>query len=223
MTIQRDDDRLSAESMRRFRRVAARFATGVAVVTSVADDLPVGMTVNAFATVSLDPTLLLVCLRHGSRLLSSIERSATFAVTLLAEDQRRQARWFANRTRPTGAAAFAGFPVLPGPVTGCLVLGDGVAYFDCLVRSVYPGGDHAVVLGEVVACAELWPRPPLVFYGSDFVAVGDGGVGGHWPVPGEVATGSSVLSTSDSEAAVTTRRNGTTSTADMTAKTPNAT
>jgi len=156
----------SLEASQRFRRVAAQFATGVAVVTSVADDIPVGTTVNAFATVSLEPTLLLVCLRHGSRLLDSIERSETFAATILAADQQRQAQWFANRARPTGAMTFAGIPVRRAPVTGCLVLAEGLAYFDCRVRDVFPGGDHAVVIGEVAACDELWPREPLVFLGG---------------------------------------------------------
>src|SRR4051794_39043375 len=115
------------QATRRFRRVAGRFATGVVVVTSAADDVPVGMTVNSFTTVSLDPALLLVCVRRDSRLLASIERSAVLAATVLAADQRWQAQWFANRARPTGAAAFVGVPTMPGPATGCLVLADGAA------------------------------------------------------------------------------------------------
>lgn len=161
--------------MRRFRQVAGQFATGVAVVTSIADDVPVGMTVNSFTTVSLEPTMLLVCLRRGSRLLSSIERSEVFAATILAAEQQGQAQWFASRARPTGAAGFAGIPVRHAPVTGCLLLSEGLAYFDCRVRELYPGGDHAVVLGEVAACGELWPRRPLLFVGGSYVAIDHGG------------------------------------------------
>jgi flavin reductase (DIM6/NTAB) family NADH-FMN oxidoreductase RutF len=161
----------SPEAMRRFRRVAANFATGVAVVTSVADDVPVGMTVNSFATVSLEPTLVLVCLRHGSRLLSSIEHSGVFAATVLAAQQQRQAQWFANPARPTGAAAFAGIATRHAPTTGCLLLSEGLAYFDCRVRDRLPAGDHAVVLGEVAAYNELWPREPLLFVDGSYVAV----------------------------------------------------
>jgi flavin reductase (DIM6/NTAB) family NADH-FMN oxidoreductase RutF len=152
-----------------FRGVAGTFATGVAVVTSIADDVPVGMTVNAFATVSLDPTLVLICLRNGCRLLSSIQDSNVFAATVLAAQQQRQAQWFANRARPTGAAAFAGVATRPAPVTGCPLLGDGLAYFDCFVHELYPGGDHAVVLGRVAAYGPLRPREPLLFAGGRYV------------------------------------------------------
>src|SRR2546422_1349991 len=108
MTSGHNGDRFGPDAGRTFRNVAAHFATGVTVVTSVAGDVPVGMTVNAFATVSLDPALLLVSLRRGSRLLSCVQDSGVFAVTVLAADQWRQAAWFASRTRPTGAASFAG-------------------------------------------------------------------------------------------------------------------
>lgn len=182
-----------------FRKVAAQFATGVTVVTSMAEDLPVGMTVNSFATVSLDPTLLLICLRYGSRLLSSIERSGVFAATVLAADQQRHARWFASRTKPTGAAAFAGIPTRPGPVTGCLLLGEGLAYFDCRVWTVYPGGDHAVVLGEVAACGELNRRAPLLFAGGGFVAF-DPRTAAHGVAP--VAAGASAAGAAGAAGAV---------------------
>jgi flavin reductase (DIM6/NTAB) family NADH-FMN oxidoreductase RutF len=155
----------------RFRSVAANFGTGVTVVTSIADDVPVGTTVNAFASVSLDPAMVLVSLRNGSRLLSCMEDSGSFAVTVLAAAQQRLAGWFSSRTRPTGAASFAGIPARPAPVTGCLLLAEGIAYFDCRVSAVYPGGDHTIVLGEVAACGELWPREPLIFHGSGYVAV----------------------------------------------------
>jgi flavin reductase (DIM6/NTAB) family NADH-FMN oxidoreductase RutF len=171
-----------------FRRVAAQFATGVSVVTSATDDVPLGMTVNSFATVSLEPTLLLVCLGRGARLLSTVEQSGVFAVTVLAADQLRLAKWFANRARPTGAAAFAGIPVRHAPTTGCLLLAEGLAYFDCRVRDLFPGGDHTIVVGEVAACDELWPRPPLVFAGGEFLTTDPRPRLGHWAAPVDVAT-----------------------------------
>ena len=223
----------------RFRKMGAHFATGVTVVTSVAEDVPVAATVNAFATVSLDPPMLLVSLQNGSRLLSCVEGSGVFAVTVLAADQQLLAKWFASRTRPTGAAGFAGIPVTPAPVTGCMVLAEGVAYFDCRVSAVYAGGDHTIVLGEVAACGELWPREPLIFSGSGFATVDSRGPAhrqrlAHWPAlgatvsagtgatAGSSSTGSG-LSTSATASAVTARRNGITSRAQMTANTPNAT
>lgn len=201
-----------------FRSTAAHFASGVTVVTSIADDVPVGTTVNAFTTVSLDPALLLVSLRRGSRLLASVEESGVFAVTILGADQRRHASWFASPTRPTGVAAFAGIATRPAPRTGAPLLAEGVAYFDCRVHEVYPGGDHAIVLGEVVGCGELVPREPLMFLGRDFVTLGT--TAPHCPAPAlasSALTSSSVLASSvasvgsgwsitASAAGVTTRR-----------------
>ncbi|RQX29539.1 hypothetical protein DLJ57_22010, partial [Micromonospora chalcea] len=91
-----------------FRSVAGRFATGVAVATAVGPDGPVGMTVNSFTTVSLSPRMLLVCLRRDCRLLGAVRRTGRFAVTVLADDQRAEAAWFASRGRPSGADGFTG-------------------------------------------------------------------------------------------------------------------
>jgi flavin reductase len=211
---------------RRFRRVASSFATGVAVVTTMADEAPVGTTVNAFTTVSLDPALVLVCLQRGSRLLAAIEDSGVFAATILAAEQRWQAQWFANRTRLADATAFAGVATWRSAVTDCLVLSEGLAYFDCRVHELLPGGDHAIVLGEVAACGELQDGQPLLFAGGGYVGVDPGhqravsAAAGSGAVCG--TSSSSGLSTSATASAVTTRRNGMTSSAQTTANTPNA-
>jgi flavin reductase (DIM6/NTAB) family NADH-FMN oxidoreductase RutF len=147
-----------------FRRAAGAFATGVGVISSVLDDVPVAMTVNSFTTVSLAPTLVLTCLKHQCRLLNQVRRSRIFAVSVLAADQEGVARWFADARRPSGAAAFAGFPVRRAPVTGCLVFREGIAYFDCRVRDIFDQGDHAVVIGEAVTFGVLEGRKAPLLY-----------------------------------------------------------
>jgi flavin reductase len=207
------------------RQVASNFATGVAVVTTMSGDSPVGTTVNAFTTVSLDPALVLVCLQRGSRLLTAVEASGVFAATVLAAEQRWQAQWFANRTRLADATAFAGVATIPAPETGCLVLSEGVAYFDCRVHELLSGGDHVIVLGEVATCGELRPREPLLFCGGRYIGVDPGGhraVSTAATASGSGASSGSGLSTSATAAAVTTRRNGMASSPQMTANTPNA-
>lgn len=146
-----------------FRSVSARFPTGVAVATSHADGLQVGMTINAFTTVSLDPALLLVCLNLRSRLIEVIRRSGVFAVTVLAADQCDCARWFADRGRPTGPLCFADVATHADTATGCPLLTDGVAYFGCRVARHYPGGDHTVLLAEVESFGLLRGEQPLLF------------------------------------------------------------
>ncbi|MFI5844822.1 flavin reductase family protein [Catenuloplanes sp. NPDC051500] len=147
-----------------FRRTAGTFATGVGIVSSVHDDIPLATTVNSFTTVSLRPTLVLTCLRHRSRLLAQIRDSGILAVTVLAADQQDLARWFADNRRPSHAAAFAGARVHRAPATGCLVFSDGLAYFDCRVRDLSDQGDHAIVIGEALSYGPLHPaKAPLLY------------------------------------------------------------
>lgn len=145
------------------RENAARLATGVTVVTTEFERVPMGMTVNAFTMVSLEPQLLLVCLNRSSRLLATVRRSEVFAVTILAADQLRCARWFATPGRPVGDICFAGIPTQPDEATGCQILSDGVAYFGCVVDRAHPAGDHVVVIGEILSYGLLRPAPVLLF------------------------------------------------------------
>ncbi|GLW34338.1 flavin reductase family protein [Actinoplanes regularis] len=155
-----------------FRRAAGAFATGVGVISSVLDDIPVAMTVNSFTTVSLTPTLVLTCLKDRCRLLTQVRQSGIFAVTVLAADQEGVARWFADARRPSGAAAFAGVRVHRGPATGCLVLSEGTAYFDCRVQDILDRGDHAVVIGEAVTFGTLQAgKGPLLFLNGSYRSI----------------------------------------------------
>ncbi len=147
----------------RLRSVARRFATGVTVVTSRADGAPVGMTVNSFATVSLEPATVVVAVRVGSRLACAVRRSGVFAITVLAAGQTACARRFADPKRPFGAACFAEFATHPEPSTGCLVLSDGIAYFACSAHAAHRYGDHIVLIGGVTACGPLRAAPALAF------------------------------------------------------------
>ncbi len=154
----------------RFRRAAARFATGVTVVSTTNGGTPHAMTVNSFATVSLDPLLVLVSLSLSCRTYERIRTSGVFAVTVLAAHQRRLADWFANPRRSVGAEAFAGMDWQPAPISRAPVLAGGVSYFDCAIAQVMVAGDHAVVLGAVQAFELLSDEPPLVFLDSAYAA-----------------------------------------------------
>ncbi|MER5889965.1 flavin reductase family protein [Streptomyces sp. NPDC001941] len=152
-----------------FRRAAARFATGVTVVTTRTDDGPFGMTANSFTTVSLDPRLILVCVGERARIREHLLRTGTFAVTVLSAGQQDAARRFADPARPAGAAAFADDAWAPGPATGNPVLLDGSAWFDCAVHDVHAAGDHSIVVGEVRALSPLDAEQPLLFAGGRFL------------------------------------------------------
>ena len=151
-----------------FRTAMGSFPTGVTVVTVACEDGSVhGMTVNSFSSVSLDPMLILVCLNETSRGVSLIERAGAFAVNVLSAGQQDISRWFANRDRPADSTMFDGVPFEPG-LTGCPVLVDAAASFDCRLRQSHRAGDHLIVLGEVVALVHRPQVQPLIFHAGKY-------------------------------------------------------
>jgi len=158
----------SAINVTAFRQAMGSFPTGVTVVTVASDDSNMhGMTVNSFSSVSLDPMLVLVCLNETSRGADLIERAGAFAVNVLSAGQQDLSRWFANRRRPAGSAMFDGVPFEPG-ATGCPVLADATASFDCVLRQSHRAGDHLIVLGEVVALVHRPQLEPLIFHSGTY-------------------------------------------------------
>ncbi len=147
---------------RQFRDALARFATGITVVTSPAADGPHGVTINAFASLSLEPPLVLICIEHGRYTLKVLEHAGVFAVNVLAEGQEHLSRFFSTDARPEGPHAFDGIPHRPGRLAplldGCLVVAE------CRVTARYPGGDHTIFVGEVEAVEVFPDRRPLVYY-----------------------------------------------------------
>lgn len=158
---------VSTVDMCAFRRAMGSFPTGVTVVTVASDDGMHGITVNSFSSVSLDPMLVLVCLNEASRAVGLIERAGAFVVNVLSAEQQDVSRWFASQYRPPGSTMFDGVPFEPG-VTGCPVLVDAAASFDCRLRQSHRAGDHLVVLGEVVALAHRPQLEPLIFHAGSY-------------------------------------------------------
>jgi flavin reductase len=151
-----------------FREAMGSFPTGVTVVTVVSGDGSMhGITVNSFSSVSLDPMLVLVCLNETSRGVGLIERAGVFAVNVLSAGQQDVSRWFANRYRPVGSAMFGGVPFERG-ATGCPVLVDAMASFECQLRQSHRAGDHLIVLGEVAALVHRPQLEPLIFHAGSY-------------------------------------------------------
>ena len=153
-----------------FRAVMGRFITGVTVVTLQAPDGPHGTTVNSFSSVSLDPPMVLICLRRGARTAHALEYSGHFAVNILAQHQQSLGRLFATRSRPSGSAAFAHIAHRTG-VTGVPLLDGSVAHIECVSAGRLRAGDHIIFMGEVVAVAAHEDIGPLAFHRGKFLAV----------------------------------------------------
>ena len=147
---------------RAFRDALGRFASGVTIVTARgAQGGPVGMTANSFASVSLDPPLVLWSVDRASHRFPVFAEAPAFAIHVLAEHQRDTALAFARDAR-----AFDGHPWWPN-AQGVPVLDDTLARFECRTHAVHDGGDHAIVVGYVER-AKLADGAPLVWSDGDF-------------------------------------------------------
>ncbi len=151
-----------------FRRIVGRFTTGVTVVTTCTAGTLHGMTANSFASLSLDPLLVLICVDRDARMHDLLHRTGTFAITVLAADQADASVWFASPRRPTGTDQFDGFDWRPAPVTGCPVLTGGLAWLDCRITATHDGGDHTIFVGEVLALGEGSGVEPLVWHAGTY-------------------------------------------------------
>ncbi|HEX8205096.1 MAG TPA: flavin reductase family protein [Solirubrobacteraceae bacterium] len=143
-------------SSRRFRDAIGSFPTGVAVVTASG---PAGLTTNAVTSLSLEPTLLLVCFDNGSRTLPAVRESRRFGVNVLRADQEDVARVFASKRVADEKFAAATHEL----VDGVPVLEGVLAWFVCELRELVPGGDHTIGIGEVTALDHDPAGEPLLF------------------------------------------------------------
>jgi flavin reductase (DIM6/NTAB) family NADH-FMN oxidoreductase RutF len=145
-----------------FRATLARFASGVTVMTlRDADGDDRGMTVTAFASLSLDPPLVLACVGNAASIAPALARATHFAVQVLSADQEALARKFAEKdgNRFDGLVARRGIEGLP--------LLDGVlATLQCRISARHPGGDHEIIVGEVLEVASHHGEPLLYFRGQ---------------------------------------------------------
>jgi flavin reductase (DIM6/NTAB) family NADH-FMN oxidoreductase RutF len=130
-----------------FRRALGHFPSGVTVVTvRGADGRDYGMTVSAFSSLSLRPPLVLVCIGDDATIAGAVDAAGHFAVNVLADDQEPLARRFAD----TDADRFDGVDVSRGE-GGVALLPGAVAQLQCAVVARHRGGDHTIVVGEVLA------------------------------------------------------------------------
>jgi flavin reductase (DIM6/NTAB) family NADH-FMN oxidoreductase RutF len=144
------------------RRTIGRFATGVAVVTTLDGKEPHGMTVNSLTSVSLTPPLLLVCLTTGARTTDAVVNAGRFAVNILSARQEEIALRFARR----GADHFEGLELTYGD-HAVPVVPDALAHLECAVERHFDAGDHLVVIGQVDRVCDR-EGEPLAFRGGRF-------------------------------------------------------
>ncbi|HEY7898104.1 MAG TPA: flavin reductase family protein [Gemmatimonadaceae bacterium] len=145
-----------------FRAVMGRFASGVTIVTATDESgEDHGMTVSAFASVSLEPPLIVVCIDQTASMHDTLIDIEYFAINILASTQEAIARRFAA----TGAQRFEGIGYRRGE-NGAPILNDVLAYIECRRISSTTTGDHTVIIAETVATAMRDARPLLYYRGG---------------------------------------------------------
>jgi flavin reductase (DIM6/NTAB) family NADH-FMN oxidoreductase RutF len=146
-----------------FRRVLGHFATGVTVITTQHQNQLHGTTVSSFCSLSLDPPLVLVCLDRQATIHDLVIASGTFGVNILAEHGEKTSRHFARRAPDKFSEITYGLGQLDVPL-----LEDALATLECRVVERHPGGDHSIVIGEVVAINAQAHAHPLLFFRSKY-------------------------------------------------------
>ncbi|MEU0947302.1 flavin reductase family protein [Streptomyces canus] len=141
-----------------FRAAMSRLAAGVVLVTAFEPPLDaegpkgedVGMTATAFLSVSLDPPLVLVSLRTGSRMDDLLDEQPLWAVSVLSESQRHIAGRFAMKGRISDRLLFEDIPYVRGKATGAVLVGGALATLECRTEQRVEAGDHTLVIGRVL-------------------------------------------------------------------------
>jgi flavin reductase (DIM6/NTAB) family NADH-FMN oxidoreductase RutF len=150
-----------------FRRCLGHYATGVAIVTSRHAGAAFGMTINSFAALSLDPPLVSWSIRKSSGKLDPFMRAGRFAINVLSMAQQELSATFARG----GADTSFDDDWIDGE-TGCPLLADAIAQFECVTEQTYDVGDHVMFIGRVLQCA-CRDGDPLVFLRGQYVEVGE--------------------------------------------------
>lgn len=152
-----------------FKSVLSQFATGVTVVTAEDDGEKFGLTVNAFASVSLSPMLILICLEHDARTNKILMDGHGFTVNILSKSQKSVSQNFATpglsmnerfndveyRSTDTGGPVFVNSP----------------AWLECRQRENHVAGDHRIYIGSVEDGEVSGNIDPLIYYDGDYQAL----------------------------------------------------
>lgn len=155
-------------SCENFKKTLGQFVTGVAVITSLdPSQQPVGITINSLTSVSLDPPLILFCLKQQSPLLKTFKNCSHFAANILTLDQTDLSNLFAkNNANKWDLVAHKRHQKF-----GIPILKDTQATIICKTDQQYPGGDHEIIFGEVIELSANPNKSPLVYFQGQYTHI----------------------------------------------------
>jgi flavin reductase (DIM6/NTAB) family NADH-FMN oxidoreductase RutF len=146
-----------------FREALSRFASGVVIVTCYGAEGPVGFTVSAFSSVSLDPPLVLVCVARTASAYDAIVSAGSFGISILEAKQA----WVASQFARQGVDRFAGIELRAD--AGVPLIEGAIAQLVCARHALHEAGDHTIVVGAVVDVRHS-PGDALIHYAREFGA-----------------------------------------------------
>ncbi len=129
------------------------------------------MTANAVTSVSLDPLLVLVCVGQETDMATRVSSGRRFALSMLAADGEDVSNHFADPDRSRGWGAFSEVAITTA-TTGCPILTAAIAWVDCTVAAIHDGGDHLIVVGNVVAAGTAGDEDALGYFKHGYVRIG---------------------------------------------------
>jgi flavin reductase (DIM6/NTAB) family NADH-FMN oxidoreductase RutF len=155
-----------------FRKAMGCFATGVTIITVDLDGEVHGMTANAFASVSLDPMLVLVCVDHSTRTHAHLHSKKRFGINVLCEDQRAISDYYARPERTHEHAEVEAGARFDRTRHGTPMLHGALAYLECRLETAQEAGDHSIFIAEVEDVV-LREGDPLLFFRGKYRKVGE--------------------------------------------------
>ncbi|MGA7302335.1 MAG: flavin reductase family protein [Candidatus Sulfotelmatobacter sp.] len=151
-----------------FRKAMGSFATGVTIITVDLDGNVHGMTANAFASVSLNPLLVLVCVDRSAHTHAHLHARKRFGINVLAEDQRAISEYYARPPEEQIEESVAGFD---RTVHGTPILHGALTYLECRLQSAHDAGDHTIFIAEVEDVV-VRRGDPLLYFRSKYHKIG---------------------------------------------------
>jgi flavin reductase (DIM6/NTAB) family NADH-FMN oxidoreductase RutF len=145
-----------------YKDTLRQWASGVAILTTTLDGKNHGLTVSSFSSLSINPLLIMACIGKTLNSHDLVLNSKVFAVNMLDVDQVEWGKRFAGMI-PEAEDRFAGIDFTTA-VTGAPILPGGLGWLDCRLYAAHDGGDHTIIVGEVVAAQAHGNSAPLAYY-----------------------------------------------------------
>jgi flavin reductase len=155
-----------------FRKAMGCFATGVTIVTVDLDGEVHGMTANAFASVSINPLLILVCVDHTAHTHAHLHAKKRFGINILAAGQRGISEYYARAARTEERAEAEAGARFDRTAQGTPILHGALAYLECRLKSAQEAGDHTIFIAEVEEVV-VREGEPLLFFRGKYRNIGD--------------------------------------------------